>query len=206
MDNVAHNLNIFPALGANEISLAFAVVANLAMGVLLYISLYYWVDVRIKQRKIRSDYRRLKSGVKPSELCEGLFNDVMLKIINRHTDSISAESVLREQFSPLLLRLNYLKELGSTAGMLFTVLSIILFGFTMSDSSTDAMMKIFTTALSTTAIGAVVSIITSHVLVRLKVMVLEASVIVEEADLVRLGLKRKRLKATRKYATTDGKL
>lgn len=174
----------------DDLSTIFSVIANLAMIALLYLAGFYWVYIHRLTKRMRFEHRLIERGAKLHQLPAQVHHSVLRDIVDRQRPDQPAERVLQLRFHPLFLKMNHLKEMGTVAGMLFTVLAIILFGFN-GTSDIDGMMAIFTTALSTTALGALVSMVTSHSLVRLKVMILEAATLIERSDTLQMGRQRK---------------
>lgn len=66
----------------------------------------------------------------------------------------------------MIFEVQHLKEIGPYTGMLFTISSIVLWGIlSQSDQVTpEQQMQVFTMALTTSALGAVISILSTHIM------------------------------------------
>lgn len=173
----------------------YAYAAYSVMAVLFYRGLILGIEVRLKRSSFTKEQQQFETYLEISSQHyqsfpeNGLIRSVLVNQLDLKLSEKEIDYRVQKQFISLAMKLSSLKEQATAYGMFFTVTSLILMGVGNDNSDVSSYMSLFTTAMITTAVGSFIAIISSKFLGDLKAFVLEASEMVNLAQMTLLRRK-----------------
>lgn len=200
------NESIFVNLAefAPYVSVSFTVLSNVVMLVLIYVVNYHRVIVRAQKQQLEHELLLVRETVDIRETNQwpelGLVHSLLVN--KKFHQKLSTEALVQRHFSKQMLKLNSYEKNLPRAGMLGTILGIIIFGLTTGVNSQEEMMMVFATALSTTFLGGLGAMWATHIINnQLRPLTISAYNLLDEAKFL-YGRKRTNV-AQKAKATTS---